>query len=138
VLAATGAFTGTTHAKLSTERYGAAVGIAEQHLGVPYVWGGAGPSGFDSSGLVMYVYAKLGVPLPHYTVSQYNYPHALHPSRSGLEPGDLVFFDGLGQVGIYVGNNLFIHAPHTGAVVSIDSLTGWYARTYDGATRILS
>jgi peptidoglycan DL-endopeptidase CwlO len=122
---------------LPGDRYGAAVGIAEQYLGVPYVWGGASPSGFDCSGLVMYVYGQLGVSLPHYTVSQYNYPNAVHPSRSELQPGDLVFFAGLGHVGIYIGNNEFIHAPHTGTVVSIDSLTGWYSSEYYGATRIL-
>ena len=128
---------GITDGNLPPERYGAAVGIAEQYLGVPYVWGGASPSGFDCSGLVMYVYAKLGVSLPHYTVSQYNYANAVHPSRSELQPGDLVFFAGLGHVGIYIGNNEFIHAPHTGADVSIDSLTGWYSSEYYGATRIL-
>ena len=68
---------------------------------------------------------------------QYNFPNAVHPSRSQLEPGDLVFFAGLGHEGIYIGNNEFIHAPHTGANVMIDSLTGWYSSEYDGATRIL-
>jgi cell wall-associated NlpC family hydrolase len=126
-----------TSGGLPSEGYSAAVGIAERYLGVPYVWGGASPSGFDCSGLVMYVYAQLGVSLPHYTVAQYNYPNAVHPSRSELEPGDLVFFAGLGHVGIYIGNNEFIHAPHTGAVVSIDSLNGWYSSEYYGATRIL-
>jgi cell wall-associated NlpC family hydrolase/type II secretory pathway pseudopilin PulG len=128
---------GITDGNLPPERYSAAVGIAEKYLGVPYVWGGASPSGFDCSGLVMYVYAQLGVSLPHYTVSQYNYANSVYVPRSQLEPGDLVFFAGLGHVGIYIGNNEFIHAPHTGAVVSIDSLTGWYSSEYYGAKRIL-
>ena len=58
-------------------------------------------------------------------------------SRAGLRPGDLLFFDGLGHVGIYVGRGRFIHAPHTGTRVSIDSLSGWYAGRYDGARRLL-
>jgi peptidoglycan DL-endopeptidase CwlO len=122
---------------LPPERYSGAVGIAEQYIGTPYVWGGASPSGFDCSGLVMYVYGKLGVSLPHYTVSQYNYPNAVHVPRSALQPGDLVFFAGLGHVGIYIGNNEFIHAPHPGASVEIDTMTGWYSSEYYGATRIL-
>jgi len=120
------------------DRYSGAVGIAEQYLGVPYVYGGASPSGFDCSGLVMYVYAQLGVSLPHYTVAQYNYSDSVSVPRSQLEPGDLVFFAGLGHVGIYVGGGNFIHAPHTGSVVRIDSLSeGWYYSEYDGAKRIL-
>ena len=108
--------------------------IAARYLGVPYRWGGASPSGFDCSGLVMYVYAQLGISLPHYTVAQYRMGLAV--SRSQLQPGDLVFFDGLGHVGIYIGQNQFIHAPHTGDVVKVSSITGWYARTYVGARRI--
>lgn len=128
---------GVFSGNIPRERYGAAVGIAERYLGVPYVWGGASPSGFDSSGLVMYVYGQLGVSLPHYSVSQYCSPNAVHPSRSKLQPGDLVFLAGRTSVGIYIGDNQFILAPHTGAVVSIHSLTGWYSREYYGATRIL-
>ncbi len=56
--------------------------------------------------------------------------------RSQLQPGDLVFFDGLGHEGLYVGNNQFIHAPHTGDVVKISSISGWYASTYVGARRV--
>lgn len=120
------------------DRYSGAVGIAERYLGVPYVYGGASPSGFDCSGLVMYVYAQLGVSLPHYTVAQYNYSDSVSVSRSQLEPGDLVFFAGLGHVGIYVGGGNFIHAPHTGSSVRIDSLSGgWYSSEFYGAKRIL-
>jgi cell wall-associated NlpC family hydrolase len=118
--------------------YSGVVGIAMQYLGTPYVWGGASPSGFDCSGLVMYVFAQVGVSLPHYTVGQYNYPNAVSVPRNELQPGDLVFFAGLGHVGIYVGGGQFIHAPHTGDVVRIDSLSGgWYSSEYDGAKRIL-
>ena len=116
----------TTHAD--------AASIAARYLGVPYVWGGASPSGFDCSGLVMYVYAQLGVSLPHYTVSQWN--ATIPIPTSALAPGDLVFFDGLGHVGIYIGNGQFIHAPHTGTVVQIASLSGYWAAHLDGARRV--
>jgi len=108
--------------------------IAASYLGVPYVWGGASPAGFDCSGLVMYVYAQLGIALPHYTVSQWN--ATIPISTSELEPGDLVFFDGLGHVGIYIGGGQFIHAPHTGTVVQISSLDGYYASSLVGARRV--
>jgi peptidoglycan DL-endopeptidase CwlO len=114
-----------------------AVQIAEGELGVPYVWGGASPQqGFDCSGLTMWVYAQLGIHLDHYTGSQWN--AGPHVPRDQLEPGDLVFFEpGIGHVGIYIGNGLFIHAPHTGTVVQISSLSdAWYASEYDGAVRV--
>ena len=104
--------------------HGGVVGVAMQYLGTPYVWGGASPSGFDCSGFVMYVYAQIGVSLPHSSYAQYGYGSPV--SMSQLQPGDLVFFDGLGHVGIYVGGGSFIHAPHTGDVVKISSLSGWY------------
>jgi peptidoglycan DL-endopeptidase CwlO len=110
------------------------VSIAMQYLGVPYRWGGASPSGFDCSGLVMYVFAQVGVSLPHSSYAQYGMGSPV--SRDQLQPGDLVFFDGLGHVGIYVGGGSFIHAPHTGDVVRISSLSGWYASSYVGARRI--
>ena len=127
---------GPASSAVAGARYSSVVGIAMRYLGTPYVYGGASPGGFDCSGLVMYVYAQVGVSLPHYTVAQYNYPDSVSVSRSQLQPGDLVFFAGLGHVGIYVGNGQFIHAPHTGDVVRIDSLSeGWYASEYDGAKR---
>jgi cell wall-associated NlpC family hydrolase len=77
----------------------------------------------------------MGVSLPHYSGAQYGYGIAV--PRDQLQPGDLVFFDGLGHVGIYIGGGQFIHAPHTGDVVKISSLSeSWYASTYVGARRI--
>jgi cell wall-associated NlpC family hydrolase len=115
-------------------RYGGVVGIAMRYLGVPYRWGGASPTGFDCSGFIMYVYAQIGVSLPHNAAAQYGYGTPV--SRDQLEAGDLVFFNGLGHAGIYVGGGNFIHSPHTGDVVKISSLTGWYASTFVGARRL--
>jgi peptidoglycan DL-endopeptidase CwlO len=113
-----------------------AVQIAMGELGVPYVWGGASPSGFDCSGLTMWVYAQLGIQLGHFTGSQWT--AGPHVARDQLAPGDLVFFEpGIGHVGIYIGGNEFIHAPHTGTVVQISSLSdAWYAAEYQGAVRV--
>ncbi|MGZ8694936.1 MAG: C40 family peptidase, partial [Gaiellaceae bacterium] len=115
-------------------QYGGVVGIAMQYLGIPYVYGGSTPGGFDCSGFTMYVYGQMGVSLPHYTVAQYSM--GVPVGRGDLQAGDLVFFDGLGHVGIYIGGGEFIHSPHTGDVVKISSMTGWYASTYVGARRL--
>jgi len=116
-------------------QYGGVVGIAMRYLGTPYAWGGASPGGFDCSGFVAYVFSQVGVSLPHYSGAQYGY--GVSVPREQLQPGDLVFFDGLGHVGIYIGGGQFIHAPHTGDVVKISSLAeSWYASTYVGARRI--
>ena len=101
------------------------VAIAQRYLGVPYVWAGASPSGFDCSGLTMYCYAQVGVGLSHGATDQ---QHASTPVPiSALQPGDLVFFGSYSysyHVGIYVGGGSMIHAPHTGAVVSYGSIGG--------------
>ena len=116
--------------------YGNVVGIAYQYLGTPYVWGASGPSAFDCSGFTAYVYAQVGISLPHNAAAQFGYGTPV--SRDQLQPGDLVFFDGLGHVGLYIGGGNFIHAPHTGDVVKISSLyDSWYAATYVGARRIV-
>jgi cell wall-associated NlpC family hydrolase len=107
--------------------------IALHYLGVPYLWGGESPKGFDCSGLVAYVYAQLGITLPHYAAAQYQLGVAV--PRDQLQPGDLVFFDALDHVGIYIGGGQFVHAPHTGDVVKITSLAA-YGPGYVGARRI--
>ena len=128
---------GSVSVSVPPAKYGGVVGIAMQYLGVPYVWGGASPSGFDCSGFAMYVYSQVGVSLPHNAAMQYSSVGVYVP-REQLQPGDLVFFDGLGHMGMYIGGGQFIHAPHTGDVVKISSLyDSWYSSTYVGAKRVL-
>lgn len=106
--------------------------LALSHLGEPYVWGATGPSSFDCSGLVCYVYAQIGVRLPRVTFSQVCAGRAV--SVAELQAGDLVFFRGNAHVGIYLGGGCFIHAPHTGDVVRISPLAG---RAVSACRRIL-
>lgn len=114
-----------------------AVTIAKRYLGIKYVYAGADPKkGFDCSGLTMYVYAQLGISLNHYSGDQFDEGYRIQ--RNQLLPGDLVFFYGKKEpehVGIYVGNNQFIHAPHTGDVVKISPMKGHYDSVYSGAVR---
>jgi peptidoglycan DL-endopeptidase CwlO len=103
-------------------------------LGDPYVWGAAGPSAFDCSGLVMWAYAQVGISLMHFTGDQWN--EGEHVSRSELEPGDLVFFyPDIGHVGLYVGNGLMVDAPTFGQPVQVQPVF-WSA--YVGAVRIVA
>jgi cell wall-associated NlpC family hydrolase len=112
-----------------------AVQIALGEQGVPYVWGGESPSGFDCSGLVAWAYAQVGISLPHFTGSLWNV--GTHVSVDQLEPGDLVFFHGESHVGMYIGGGQFVQAPHTGDVVKVSSLSDpWYSSGYDGAVRV--
>jgi peptidoglycan DL-endopeptidase CwlO len=109
-----------------------AASIAMRYLGIPYVWGGASPSGFDCSGLVMYVYAQLGISLAHYTGAQWS--ETMPISESQAQPGDLVFFNGVSHVGIYIGGGQMVDAPHTGSVVRVDSIGGF--GSIDGFRRV--
>ena len=112
-----------------------AVEIALRYLGTPYSWAGSSPSGFDCSGFVMYVYGKLGIGLPHSSSMLWGEGRAV--PRQELQPGDMVFFNGLSHVGIYMGGGRFVHSPHSGDVVKISRFSeGWYGATYDGARRV--
>jgi cell wall-associated NlpC family hydrolase len=125
-----------SHATAVARKEAKVVRFARHFLGIPYSYGGTSPSsGFDCSGFTRFVYAHFGITLPHYSGAQFD--RGSRVSRWGLRPGDLLFFDGLGHVGMYIGSGLFIHAPHSGTNVSIDSLSGWYSGRYDGARRLL-
>jgi peptidoglycan DL-endopeptidase CwlO len=110
-----------------------AVAFAYKQLGCPYVYGGTGPcgSGYDCSGLTQAAWASAGIAIGRTSEDQW----ATLPHVSSLEPGDIMVFNGAGHVGIYVGNNELIDAPHTGLDVELVAFTGWYASTYDGAVR---
>lgn len=111
---------------------GQALQAALSKRGDPYVWGAAGPSAFDCSGLVVWAYAQEGIALPHYTGDLWN--SGVHIPRNDLEPGDLVFFfPDISHVGIYIGNGLMVDAPDFGLTVRVDPV---YWNAYDGAVRI--
>jgi cell wall-associated NlpC family hydrolase len=111
--------------------------LAWRATGVPYRWGGASPrNGFDCSGLVQWTYSHVGVRLPHYSYGQWR--HGRRVARSALHAGDLVFFSGLGHVGIYVGGGRLIHAPHPGARVQVARLSGWFASSFVGGRRLIA
>ena len=119
----------------------AAVAEAKKYLGTPYLWGGSSPStGFDCSGLVQWAYAKAGIQIPRTSEQQILATNGQAVDRQHLEPGDLVFFRDAGgdvhHVGISLGGDKFINAPHTGAKVRIDDLNQpYYAREFAGGRR---
>jgi cell wall-associated NlpC family hydrolase len=102
----------------------AAIDFARAQLGKPYVYAATGPDSYDCSGLTMSAYAAAGVRMPHYSGAQYS--SIPHVPLDAMQPGDLVFWGAGGgsHVGIYVGNGLMIHAPHTGDVVKIAAVYG--------------
>ena len=123
----------------SSEKRAAVLEYAAQFLGTPYVYGGSTPSGFDCSGFTSYVFKNTVGSIPR--VAQAQFDATTRVSMDELLPGDLVFFgssaSSISHVGIYVGNNQFIHSPHTGDVVKYDSLTGRYASRFEGGGRVI-
>ena len=115
-----------------------AVKLALQAVGVPYRWAGESPdTGFDCSGLVRWAYGRVGVDLPHSSYALYNVGRRVPASR--MAPGDLLFFEGLGHVGLYVGKGKMVHSPETGRAVEVVRLnaTGYGSRLV-GARRVSS
>ena len=123
-----------SEAESSASRSGRVVAIARAHLGAPYAWGGSSPDGFDCSGFVLYVYSHVGVALPHNAAKQFLYGAPI--TRERLQPGDVVFFDGLHHAGIYVGDGRFIHARRSGHGVIVSGLDeSWYRTRWVGGRR---
>jgi cell wall-associated NlpC family hydrolase len=129
------AHTGKAKAATVSAKAARVVRVALKQRGVPYRWGGTSPrTGFDCSGFTRWVYAHVGVSLPHSSYAQYQMGRRVPLSR--LKPGDLLFFYGLGHVGMYIGHGRYIDAPQSGQRVHIKSLArGLHA--IDGARRIL-
>ena len=110
--------------------------VAQRYLGIPYRWGGESPrTGFDCSGFVMYVFSRVGISLPRVVSAQYRVGKPVR--RGALRPGDIVFFDGLGHDGIFIGRGRFVHSPNSGDVVKISSIhESWYHSRWVGARRV--
>ena len=118
----------------ASSRNAAAARLATQYLGAPYVWAGASPGGFDCSGLVSYVYARVGVSIPHNAAQQYR--HGTPVARGNLQLGDVVFFDRLRHNGIYLDDGRFIHATKPGGVKIARLDDDWFRTRWVGARRL--
>lgn len=118
----------------------AIIATAKKYIGVPYLWAGSTPSGFDCSGFVQYVFQAHGISLNRTAATQYR--HGTYVSKSNLQPGDLVFFQntykaGISHVGIYIGDGKFIHASSSKGVTISNLSSSYYVSHYYGARRIL-
>ena len=115
-----------------------AVKIALEAVGTPYRWGGESPAtGFDCSGLVRWAYGRVGIELPHNSYALYS--EGRRVSESGMQPGDILFFEGLGHVGLYLGRGRMVHAPQTGRNVEVVRLASTnYGARLIGARRVAS
>ncbi|TMR04244.1 NlpC/P60 family protein [Nonomuraea turkmeniaca] len=111
-----------------------AVAVAKNQIGDPYRYGATGPGSFDCSGLTQFVWKKAGVKIPRVAASQFA-GIKKKVSWKNLQPGDLMFFRGLGHVGLYVGNGKMLHSPRTGERVRIDKLSSWRKASFVGAVR---
>jgi cell wall-associated NlpC family hydrolase len=111
-----------------------AVTVARAQIGDPYRYGATGPGSFDCSGLTQYAWKKAGVRIPRVASSQFaGIRHKVSWKR--LQPGDLVFFRGLGHVGMYVGKGRMVHSPRSGERVRVEKLSGWRKSSFVGAVR---
>ena len=128
--------TSTSNRNAQTQK---AIQIAKSHLGGKYVWGATGPNAFDCSGFTQYIYKKAyGKNIPRVSYEQAKYGEKV--KREDLQPGDLIFFDTMNKgrvshVGIYIGNNKFIHAASSKSGIIESKLSGYYSRKYLGARR---
>jgi murein DD-endopeptidase len=117
------------------------VKVVRSEIGKPYRFGATGPSAFDCSGLVQFAYKRAGVEIPRTTWTQFADKNAIKVPLTKLRPGDALYFDTTGKprdashTGVYIGNNKMIVAPHTGANVKIEPLTGYWKGVLLGARR---
>lgn len=130
----------STGTPLPSSKADAVIATAKQYIGVPYLWGGTTPKGFDCSGFVQYVFAKNGISLNRTADTQVKNGYAV--SKANLKPGDLVFFQntykvGVSHVGIYIGNNQFIQASSSKGIVISNLYSSYYVEHYYGARRVL-